>query len=439
MHPLARIKSIFAGETQTFNLLVLGQLISSFGSRMSSFGLGVWIYEATGSKTQFGFSLFLQFLPVLAVSLFGGPLIDRFNRRNVLILSDLGSALGNILVLALALAGLLQIWHVYLMILLGSAFGAIHGPAFAAVVPQLVKKEALGRANGLLSTGNSIGQIVGPAVAAVLLARFQLAGLVAVDLVTFLFNALVLLTLHIPAVERTGPAQQRHWISDALYGATYLRAHPGLPALLIFQLCQMFLVQMSLVVYNPMILDFTTAEMLGLIVSIGGIGGVAGGLVMSIWGGPQRRGRAILAVVLLIGVGLVINGLRPSVLLVAIGTTFLLFLTPFHEGSRMALWQSKVAPDVQGRVFALNQMCISLVVMTAYMLSGPITERFFEPLLVAGGPLADTLVGLVIGTGKGRGAALFTIVLGISLMAVTAGAWFHRRLREVDQVVPDAI
>lgn len=439
MKLLARVKPL-GGNTKTFAVVVLGQLISTFGTRMAGFGMGVWVYQETGSKTQFALTLLLQVLPTLFTSFFAGLIVDQWDRRRVLILSDVGGALGTALVAIFAFTGQLQIWHIYLAILLNATFNSIHFPAFNATIPLLVPKKHLGRANGIVSTGNSIGQIFGPALAGVILVTLQLGGLLAVDFLTFLVAVSMLLMVRIPnpePAEETPADQKPSLFKRALYGLTYVRAQTGLLALFIFQLTQMFLVQMSAVVFMPMILDFSTADVLGLIVSIGGAGGVAGGLVMSTWGGPKRRIYGVLGGALLIGLGLILVGIRPFVPLVAAGTAFLLFLTPIQEGSRLALWQSKVTPNVQGRVFALLQIGRSMVIVAAYSISGLLTDRVFDPLFMPDGALAGTL-GTIIGVGPGRGAAFFYVCLGLLLVLVTVLAYFYPRLRLLEDEVPDA-
>lgn len=442
MTALSKVKSFLNYNTKTFAFIVFGQLVSTFGSRMSSFGMGVWVYQETGSTTQFGLTLFLQMLPTLLTSFFAGIVIDRFSRRAILIFSSIGGALNTIIVALMAFTGDLRVEYVYASILINAIFSSIYNPTFIATVPLLVEKRFLGRANGIISTGNSIGQIIGPALAGVLVATVQLGGLLLVDSITFIVLIGILLLTQIPnPPQSTDPStdKRKSLFNEAFYGYTYIKEYPGLLALFFFQLIQMFLVQMSLVVYTPMILDLTTADVLGLIVSIGGLGGVAGGVVMSVWGGPRNRMHGVLGSALLIGVGLVLTGIRPFVTLIAIGTTFLLFVSPIQEGSRTALWQTKVAHQVQGRVFAFQQMGISFVVLIAYSTSGLIAERIFAPLLANNGTLANTIVGDILGVGAGRGAALFYVCLGILLIIVTSIAYLYPRLRLLDSAVPDVV
>lgn len=427
-------------KPKVFAIVVLSQFISTFGSRLSGFGMGVWVYQETGSKAQFGITMLLQVLPVLFMSFWAGIIVDRWDRRRVLILSDLGAALGTVAVMSLILIGQLQVWHIYLALFFNSIFGAIHEPAFSASITLLVSKEHLGRANGIVDTGNSIGQLIGPTLAGLLMVEFGLESLLLIDLGTCLSAIVMLLAVQIPRPETTEAkrAKRRPLLREALYGLTYIKASAGLLALFVFQNIQFLLVQMARVLLTPLVLDLSTADVLGMIMSVSALGGIAGGLVMSIWGGPKRRIHGAVGSAFLIGAGIVLLGLRPSVVLIAVSIIFLLFLTPIQTSSRQALWQSKIAPEAQGRVFAFHQLGRSFVLAIAYSVSGSLADGVFEPLLVAGGPLAGS-VGRIIGVGPGRGVGLFYICQGVLLILATIGAYFYPRLRLMEDEVADAI
>ncbi len=428
-------------ETRAFALVFLGQFMSTFGSRIVGFGMGVWVYQETGSKTQFGLTMLLRVLPYLILSFGAGVIVDRWDRRRILILSDLGAALGAAIVLALALIGQLQVWHIYLATLLHAIFDSIHSPAFNASVSLLVPKEHLGRANGIVNTGNSIGQLIGAALAGVLMVNFGLESLLLIDVVTCLIAVSLLLAVHIPrpvATDTTRQAKKKSLLREALYGLTYLKAIPGLFALFVFESVQSLLGQMARVLDRPYILDMTTADVLGIITSISAIGGIAGGLVMSVWGGPKRRIHGAVGGALFIGASGILGSLRPSVLAYTVSSILIVFFAPIQMSSSLALWQSKVAPEIQGRVFALIQSVNAFVIAIAYSTAGPLADTVFEPLLAPDGALADS-VGRIIGVGTGRGVALCFICLAILLMLAAVISCLYPRLRLIEDEVPDAV
>jgi hypothetical protein len=172
--------------------------------------------------------------------------------------------------------------------------------------------------------------------------------------------------------------------------------------------------------------------------TVGGLGLLVGSLVMSAWGGPRRRVHGIFGFMLLAGVGIFAVGLRPSVPLVTAALFVTFFTLPFIEGCTSAIIQSKVAPRLQGRVFAVTHMIAGFMAPVAYLLAGPLADRVFEPLMAPGGQLADS-VGAVIGVGSGRGIALMMMTVGVVLVAVTAAGYLVPRLRRVEDDLPDAM
>jgi hypothetical protein len=187
---------------------------------------------------------------------------------------------------------------------------------------------------------------------------------------------------------------------------------------------------------TPMILGFASSELLGFIISIAGLGMLTGGLVMSTWGGPERRINGMLAFEFLSGICFLLIGLRPSFWLTALGAFGAHVTIAIVSGSGQSIWQSKVAPEVQGRVFATQQMVARTTSPLAYLLAGPLADRVFEPLLAHSGPLAGS-IGHVVGTGPGRGIGLMFLLMGAAKMAVTLVGYAQPRIRLVEDELPD--
>jgi hypothetical protein len=195
---------------------------------------------------------------------------------------------------------------------------------------------------------------------------------------------------------------------------------------------------MMQVLVTPMILSFTSAAVLGRVLSVAGAGMLAGSLLISVWGGPSRRVLGILGFTMLQGTILVAGGLWPSAMLIAATGFVFLFTVPIILGCSQAVWQSKVAPDLQGRVFAVRRMVAWSTLPLSYLISGPLADRVFEPLLAVNGPLAGS-VGRLIGVGKGRGIALLLILLGLLVMMTAAAFSRYSRLRQLESELPDVL
>lgn len=424
---------------RAFTLIWFGQLVSQFGSGLSRFALGVWVYEQTGSATQLALISLCGMLPVVLISPLAGPLVDRWNRKRTMVFSDLGSGLSMLAIGLLYLGGGLQLWHIYLCVSLSAAFSAFMSPALSASIPLLVGKEQLGRANGMMQFPQAAEFILSPAVAGGLLGLSGLLGVLVVDAVTFFIamGTLLLVLIPQPTATETG-ADQPSLLSDAAYGWHYLRARPGLLALMFLWGSAGFWLGIVSVLVTPLVLAFSSAAVLGVVMSLGGSGMLVGSIVMSTWGGPKRRMVGVFGFMLMEGIGLAICGLQPSALLFTIGAFCFFFAFPMVNGCTMALLQTKAAPEVQGRVFAMGNMISWASLPLGYLAAGPLADRVFNPLLVEGGALAGS-AGAVLGVGPGRGIGLLFVVAGLSFLVIIAAGLLYPRLRRVDLELPDMI
>ncbi|MFN2168987.1 MAG: MFS transporter, partial [Anaerolineae bacterium] len=217
-----------------------------------------------------------------------------------------------------------------------------------------------------------------------------------------------------------------------------ISAQPGLRGLLSALAAINFLWGMVGALIVPMILGFTSSETLGFIISIAGAGMLAGSLVMSIWGGPKRRIDGVFGFEFISGLCFMLIGLRPSFWPTAIGAFGAHVTIAIVSGSNQAIWQSKIEPGMQGRVFAAQHMIARAASPLAYLLAGPLADGIFEPLLASGQPLAAS-IGRIIGTGPGRGIGLLFVLMGAIKLAVAAAGYAHPRVRFVEDELPDAV
>ena len=435
------IKPLKIEGTSIFVLVWLGQLVSLLGSSLTNFALDVWVYQQTGSVTQLSFLIFFTTLPLVIISPFAGILVDHWNRRWVMILSDSGAALSTLTLATLLVTGQIQIWHIYLASVVISSFSAFQWPAYSAATTLLVPKKHLGRASGMTQLAEALGRLLAPVLGGILLGVIQLSGIFVLDLSSFLFALTTLLLVRFPQHKVT-PIRQTNktsLLTQALYSFHYLKARSGLLALLLFFASSNFLVGMLQVLSYPLILSFASPVQLGTILSVGGVGMVIGSLLMSTWGsGRQNYINILFLFMLLNGFSMMVAGLEPSVFLFAIAA-FLFFLAiPFINSCAQVIFQKKVAPDVQGRVFSLNSAICCSCLPLAYLVAGPLADRIFEPLMKVNGPLAGT-IGQMIGTGPGRGIGLMFIVLGTLTILITIIAYQYAPLRLVEKELPDAI
>ena len=425
---------------RTFLVIWLGQLLSLVGSGLTGFALGVWVFRTTGSVTKFALIALATALPGIIFSPIAGALVDRWDRRKAMILSDIGAGVCTLSMALLLMADRLEVWHIYIAMGISSTFSAFQWPAYSAATTLLVPKEHLGRASGMVQIGEAAAQIISPVLAGVLLGTIGLQGVMLIDVATLGFALATLLVVRIPrpVVTAEGEAGKGSLLREAAYGWTYIRVRPGLLGLLLFFATVNFAMSVVQVLFTPLVLSFTTEAVLGLILSIAGLGFLLGSLTMSAWGGPKRRIYGILGANLLVGSALYLAGFPPRAWILATAAFVCFTAMPITNGCSQAIWQVKTAPDVQGRVFATRRMIAWASLPVAYLAAGPLADHVFEPLMAEGGPLAGS-VGKVIGVGAGRGIALLFIVLGVFMMLAVGVAYSYPRLRRVELELPDGV
>ncbi|HSS77801.1 MAG TPA: MFS transporter [Thermoanaerobaculia bacterium] len=424
---------------RAFLVLWAGQFISAIGSAVGGFSLGVWVFQRTHSATSFALVAFTGTATILLLSPVAGAAADHFDRRKLILLADLGSAVTTSLLAFLFFTGRMQPWMVYPLAVLMMTFLTFQGPALASSVPLLVGRKQLPRASGIAQSGRAISQILGPLTAGLLIGWIGYQGVALVDAITYLVAVTAVLFIRVPKPPPLeGAAVQRSVFANLAFGWRYLQARKGLVALLILFAVTNFCMGMVQILLTPLILSFATPVELGTVSSAAAVGLLLGGLAVAIWGLPKQRVLTVLGVIVLQSLILFLGGVQPSIPLIALAAFTFMLATPFALASTHTILQSKVDSAVQGRVFAVSGMIAAGTMPLAALLAGPLADKVFGPLLLPGGKLADTFVGRLLGVAPGRGVGLMFICLGIlSLLAVGISS-LNPRLRNLESEIPDA-
>lgn len=429
---------------RTFVVLWAGQFVSLVGTFLSSFALGVYVYQVTGSVTMLGFVYALSFLPMILVSPVAGTLVDRWGNRTALLVSNAGAMLVALALALLFLTGGFQVWHVLVAVSLSSVLSALQLPAFESSVPLLVPKRHIGRANGMRMVATAASQVVAPVIAGALLLAIGIQGVILMDCLSFGFALVTLLFVRIPR-----PAHDDAGADAGSDGGTaasggfaeawhYTRARPGLLALMVFLGAISFFIGFVDVLITPLVLRFASSGALGTVMSIGGVGMVASGIVMSVWGGPRRRVRGVLGFSLLLAAAIVLGSLRPNIALVAAAAFVFLGCTSIILGSSQSVWQTKVEPRLMGRVIALKNMIGLAPQLVAYATAGVVADQVFEPL-VGRDEVRSPVLATLVGQGPGRGVATLMMLMGLLIAVTVVVAYAYPRLRHVEDELPDVV
>jgi DHA3 family macrolide efflux protein-like MFS transporter len=356
-----------------------GQQLSLVGSHAAQFALVWWLTTTTGSATVLATATMVGMLPQIVLGPFAGALVDRWNRRRVMIVADSFIALVAVWLALMFWSGSIEVWHLYVALLARSLGGAFHWPAMAASTTLMVPERHLARIGGLNQAVHGALTVVGPPLGALLLAMLPLHGVMVVDVVTAAFAVAPLLFIAIPQPHRDPSVQRPTVFRDMREGLSFVRGWRGLMILLggIMALKIAMTPAFSLM---PLLVRRHfggAATDLALIEALAGIGIVIGGLTLTAWGGFPRKIHTVLMSLIGIGVALIGFGLVPGFLFwVAVGLAALLgLMIPFADGSLIAILQSTVKPDVQGRVFGLLGSLTSLTSPIGLALAGPITDQ----------------------------------------------------------------
>ncbi len=429
-----------AGGMRAFFTIWFGQLISLIGSQLTGFAMGVWVYDETHSVLWLALSQIALQAPYVVLSPLAGVLADRWNRRIAMVVSDFGAGIAVFTIAALFISGQLQPWMVIPLNFAMSAFNSLMWPAYTASVTLLVPKEHYGRANGFVQLGEALPQIAGPALAGALYVAIRLGNMALIDGATYLFSvALMLAFVRIPNPPRTVDGKHAGGGSiweQMRFGWDYITARKGLLALLMFFLATNFLSGVMQPLFVPLILDTWKADVLGYLSTILGVGMLAGTLVMSAWGGGKRKVNTLLGAGFVGSVFLAGIGLRASIPLLAVCGFGFMFVMPIMNACSQAIWQSKVAPDVQGRVFAVRRAIAWSSQIVSPLLAAPLADYVFKPAMAQGGALAGIL-GPIVGVGASRGVGVLISTLAVLNMVVVVVAFLSPRIRHLETDLPD--
>jgi hypothetical protein len=425
-----------------FVIVWAGQVASLIGTAMSQFALTVWAWKATGSAMTLSVIAFCGFAPMIVLMPLAGILVDRWDRKVTMAVSDAASGLATLAVLLLFATGRLQVWHLYVTSAFSASFQAFQWPAYSAAISTMIPRMHYARASGMLSIAQSASGIAGPAIAGALVASVGLPIVLVVDIVSCIVAVGVLIVVKIPrpAPSTEGAEVQGKWWQQAVFGFRYIFARPPLTSLMLLFIVFNMFAMLCHGVWSAMILARSggAAAVLGLTESASAVGFGLGGLLLVLWSGLRRRMTGILwAMVVASVVGSILVGFGQSLAVWAFAGFVGSMAMPVMNGLSQSIWQCKVPADVQGRVFAARMQLSQLVTPAAMIASGWMADQVFEPAMLPGGSLTR-LFGPLVGTGPGAGMAVMFVVFGVLGTVAAAAGFFIHQLRDAEQLLPDA-
>jgi len=378
-----------------------GQTLSWIGSSVAQFGLVWWITEKTGSATVLAVGTLISMLPGVVLGPLVGVLIDRWNRRIVMLVADGTIALASLCLAYLFWTDSLAIWQVYVILLVRALGGTFHWPANQASISLMVPKEHLPRIAGLNQTIGGAVNIISPPAGALLLQIMPLHWIMMVDVITAMFSIMPLLIIIIPQPETSSEAivgtnivatVSTIW-EDMKEGFRYIWKWSGLFWLLMIAMLINFFVNPAMSLTPILVTRHFqgSAPELGWLNASWGVGMLVGGLILGVWGGFRKRTHTILMGILGLGIGILLVAFAPAnQLLVAIVGFFLgSAMNAITNGTAFALLQTVVAPEMQGRVFTVVMSMAGAISPLSLAMGGPVADGLGIRTLyfIAGGAL----------------------------------------------------
>jgi len=391
-----------------FFLIWGGQAFSLLGSSLVQFALVWWMTRETGSATVLATATLVALLPQIVLGPFIGPLVDRLERRRIMIVSDSAIALATGVLMLLFAFDRVELWHVFAILAVRSLGGAFHGPAMAASTSLLVPERHLARVGGLNQTLHGVMNIVSPPLGALLVMALPTHGVLAIDLATAALAVVPLLFVRIPAPPRRADAAGSAggvpgYLHDLKAGLAYVVKWPGLFAVILLAMLLNFLIApagslMPLLVtgsFGKGALELAWTE------TLMGAGVISGGLILSAWGGFKKKIATSLAGIVGIGAGIFLMGFAPASAfpLLLAGCFLTGFAQVFANGPLNAIFQSAIDKDMQGRVFSLLGAGATAMMPLSLLAAGPISDLLgIRTWYLAGGVVcvAVTLVATTI-------------------------------------------
>ncbi|MFF2658536.1 amino acid adenylation domain-containing protein [Kitasatospora sp. NPDC058032] len=419
-----------------FLAVAAGQLVSITGSALTEFALPIWILLETGSMARYALYAVIAMLPGIVVGPLAGALVDRLDRRKVMLAGDIGAGATQAAMLALLLAGQLHSWQVYVLLGVLSVALTFQRLAYASAVPQIVPKQYLGHANGVVQLAFGAAQFVVPLVAVALLAAIGLRGILIIDVASYTVAVGILLVVRFP---RTLPWTRREpLVEEIKQGFGYSWRQRGFRSMLLwFAGLNVFLSPLFLLT-TPMVLAFSDLNGAARVAVAGGAGALLGGIAMGFWGGPRRhRLRGMLGLAAVLALAGAVTGLHAGLWVIAAGAFGMSFALSLVNGVYSTIVQVKVPQRFHGRVFALNTLVAWSTLPLGHGVIAPLGSAVFGPLMEPDGALAPVF-GPLIGTGPGRGIALMYVLFGLAMLVLVAVGLRLPALARFDREVPDA-
>ena len=420
---------------KNFYKLWLGELISNIGSGMTAFALSVYIYEKTGSVSYVSLITLLSFMPSIILSPIGGLLADRYDRRLLMIIGDLFSGLGLVYILWNIQAGEKSIVPIFVGITFSSIFTSLLEPSYRATLTDILEEENYAKASGLIQVAGSAKYLISPVIAGIVLSVADIRVILLLDIMTFITTCLMIFL-----VRKSINSEMKNYKKDSfkglLEGLFIIKENRGVYSLVIIMFFVCFFMGFIQILIRPMILATSSVKTAGMMESLCAVGLLIGSLWIGIAGIKKNYSKILAVACFFCGIFMSMTGVNENLGIIGI-STFLFFSTlPFMNSCADVLVRVSIPNELQGRVWGLISLITQMGTVVAYIISGVMADYIFEPMFNKNGLLVKN-IGIIIGTGKGRGIGFMLILSGMGMLIMAIVIWKNGKIREVSEKCVD--
>lgn len=356
-------------------IFLSSQAVSLFGSSLVQYAIMWYITLTTNSGIMLTLSTLFGFMPQLIISIFAGVWADRYDRKKLIILSDLGIATSTFILAIIFLSGYRGIEALFIVSFIRSIGAGIQTPAVSAMLPQIVPKEKLMKVNGINSSVQSIMMLLSPALSALLLTYSDLPVIFFIDVITAVSAVVLLMILKVPTHRQALSDQKENYLSDLKNGIRYAGGNGFIASLILAQLFLSFLVA-PVAMLTPLLVTRSYGEeywrlTLNEISFFGGT--IIGGFLIVIWQGFRNKVRTFSVSLTVLGLLTLFMGLTDQFFLYIAAMTLIGLCMPYFNTPIVTLLQENVPDDKLGRVFSLISAS-SMMMPLGMLLYGPMAE-----------------------------------------------------------------
>jgi MFS family permease len=422
-----------------FYLIIITQTLSLIGSRLTAVGMGIWVFQNTGNTTPVLLTAFFAELPGMLGGSLAGVLVDRWDRRKVMILADSGQAFGSLLLVASLLSGQFQVWHLYLVSFIQGVFGTFQQPAEDAAMTMLVPENKRDRGNAIRQMAFPLAGVVATGLAGLFFVWIGITGIILIDLVSFLVavTAVLLVAIPKPEISPEGLAASGNWLRELKAGLQYFIKRRQLLLLVLYLTFINFLLNGPLSLDIPYLLSKTSDEKItGTLMAMMSLGAFTGAGLIALRGKIHRRVVTMLTLLLISALMFLVLGISNKPWVLGASLFLLMIPLPVMNALIISLLQAKTPADMQGRIFSAFWQLGYLGSTASFLLTGQLVDKWLEPMVATAG---WSFWAPLVGDQPGSGMGLLLVATGLLMLLSTLAMLASRSIRRLESDLPDYV